>query len=194
MDQDIKKAVENQLIKSNYRPELKEKTLKYIRDKSNKASNYPNRLRQFSMITVCTVFLMVGLTYRYFTMKTITPQRQTLSSVNLSTSQRHIVSSLTEILNELELNHQEKITVMDDSFLMITYNVEGMSGYEIEFEEPIYQFDVCRESDKILNNHGIKLQSYQIIKLNENRIFIFNEMPSLLLEYLNADSTTLFCS
>jgi len=194
MDREIKEAIEKRLEEANYPPELKDRALNYAIAKTKKKIMYPIRLKQFSLITVCTVTLVLSSVYYYFSIAAPSPERQSLSEVNPLTTHRIMTNPLTETFRELEIEHQEQAILLEDDNMMISYMIEGSPGYEIEFTSFLYQIEVCDEVKKILSDHGVDNQRFRIVKLSENRVFVYYDIPEVLLDYLNGDETLISCS
>jgi|GEM_PF-2635282 len=187
----IKETLEIEIDPITYRPELKVKTLNYIKAKSHSIfEDYPINLKQFSIITGITFLLGIGILINYAAKK---PDDLPLDSVNIPVSSRQISQPLSETLDQLGLEYQQQVTIFEEQNLMNSYIIEGLAGYEIEFSSFLYQIDVCEEVEKILTHHGVDERSFNLIKLGKSRVFVYKEMPHLLLEYLNVEEESLYC-
>lgn len=191
MNPQIKETLEIEIDTINYRPELKVKTLNYIKAKSHSIfEDYPINLKQFSIITGITFLLGIGLLINYAAKE---PEHLPLDSVNIPVSSRRIYQPLSETLDQLGLEYQQQITIFEQKNLMNSYIIEGLAGYEIEFSSFLYQIDVCEEVEKILTYHGVDECSFNLIKLGKSRVLVYKELPHSLLEYLNVEEESIYC-
>ena len=191
MEQQIKKMIEKRLKNSNYSLDLKNKTLKYLKLKTNQTTSSPKYLIAISIIVVC-IILLIGM-YHYLKSNTLSNQQQMLTSITTPLPQPQLMSHLTEQLSELELQYQEIVTRVYNDSMMVSYAIEGMLVYEIEFNQPLVQYNLCEEIDKYLIFYDILERPFNLMKLNEYQVFVYYQIPEILLEYLNSKNTSLLC-
>lgn len=193
MKHQIKEVLEAQVEQATFSLELKTKTLNKIKAKPHKKIEaFPISLKQFSIITAISLIVGIGLPAHYFSSRK-GDHDPNLEEVRIPDYAPQMRQPLSETLSELELDYQESIFIFEDQTMMNFYIIEGLSGYEIQFPDYLYQINICEEVVKILDLHGVKERPLNVIELGKSRVFVYREMPAELLEYLDGEDKMHYC-
>jgi len=204
-EQKLKQAIQTKLETAQMSPYLKNRTMDYIARKSRKDSHRYRQIKKISLtaMTFATAMLVVLVQNK----ETSVVEPQYLSEnvpVAISseggierTRSGMIETSFSQFkttLNDLEIDYTETASFISDGTTIHSLLIEGAQSYYLELSTDVENSDSCSIIESILAEMNESLDSYKVVKMDSQSLFLHGGDDQALLDQLAMESTKLTCS
>lgn len=203
-EQKIKQAIEKQLETIEMNPYLKNRTMDYISRKSRKESHRYRQIKKISLtaMTFATVMLVVLVQNRETNI--VEPQYLSDTTPMVISSEEGVernrsvmietsFSQFKTTLNDLEITYTEDASFISEGTTIHSLLIDDVQSYYLELSTDVENSDSCSLIESILAETNESLDSYQVVKMDPQSLFLYGGDDQALLNQLPMESTNLAC-
>lgn len=203
-EQKIKQAIEKQLETIEMNPYLKNRTMDYISRKSRKESHRYRQIKKISLtaMTFATVMLVVLVQNRETNI--VEPQYLSDTTPMVISSEEGVernrsvmietsFSQFKTTLNDLEITYTEDASFISEGTTIHSLLIDDVQSYYLELSTDVENSDSCSLIESILAETNESLDSYQVVKMDPQSLFLYGGDDQALLDQLPMESTNLAC-
>lgn len=200
----IKQAIEKQLETIEMNPYLKNRTMDYISRKSRKESHRYRQIKKISLtaMTFATVMLVVLVQNRETNI--VEPQYLSDTTPMVISSEEGVernrsvmietsFSQFKTTLNDLEITYTEDASFISEGTTIHSLLIDDVQSYYLELSTDVENSDSCSLIESILAETNESLDSYQVVKMDPQSLFLYGGDDQALLDQLPMESTNLAC-